>query len=527
MPNIVDYLTEFFDTGDQLRDFQHATRLYLDNNYALAPKTSWMYYVVFSIDPSAITEAQWKNQRRDYEAGMLVKSCDLPKYQIQVDTLNQYNKKTNVQSKITYQPISFSFHDDQSNITNSLWVNYYRYYYRDTWYGQKVGMLDQLSNKPAGYKNNKYQPIDSYTTSPDGRAGTPGMYGLNNNQSRPFFNAITIYQLNQKRFTSYVIINPLITAWEHDQLDNSQTNKFASNKMTVAYETVFYGEGKVRRDAPTGFATFHYDLTPSPLSIAGGGTNTIFGPGGIISGVNDIFGEQDGLLSRGLSGNPLNLIGAVSSTGNLLRNARNITTAGLRAEGQSILNSALQGALGGLGGGATGFLNGGLGSLSSSLGFGPKTGTILVGSNFIPNQATASPGDVAPTAPASTTGVNNTAALEARQNTTYYSSDDIQQLNTEADLSEALDAQTSNAKQIQERLDYSKSVDAEVQQKYKDAIQTSGQAEADAIRAQYASKGYEDPVKLEANLKLNTENQADLERKLLSILEVKPTSVPP
>jgi hypothetical protein len=518
MPSIVDYLSEFFDTGDQLRDFQHASRLYLDNNYALAPKTSWIYYVVFSIEPSAITEAQWKNQRRDYEAGMLVKSCDLPKYQISVDTLNQYNKKTNVQSKITYQPISLSFHDDQSNVTNSLWVNYYRYYYRDTWYGQKTGMLDQVTNKPAGYKNTKYQPIESYTVGPDGRPGTPGMYGLNNNQSKPFFNAITIYQLNQKRFTSYVIVNPLITAWEHDQLDNSQTNKFASNKMTVAYETVFYGEGKVRRDRPTGFATFHYDQSPSPLSIAGGGTNNLFGPGGFISGVDDIFGAQDGLLSRGLNGNPLNLLGAGIAGGNLLRNARNITRDSLRAEGQSILNTALGAALNGAnGGGIGGFLSSGLGSFGSSLGFGPKTGTLLVGANFKPNQATASPGDVVNSIPIFTNGVNSTAALEARKNTTYYSSDDIKQLNTEADVQEAINAQTSNAKQIQEKLDYSKSVDAEVKEKIKNAEQITGQAEADAIRAQYASKGYQDPAKLEANLKLNTENQADLTRKLAAI----------
>jgi len=511
MPSIVEYLSEFFDTGDQLRDFQHASRLYLDNNYALAPKTSWMYYVVFSIDPSAITEVQWKNQRRDYEAGMLVKSCDLPKFQIQVDTLNQYNKKTNVQSKITYQPISLSFHDDQSNVTNSLWVNYFRYYYRDTWYGQKVGTLDQITNKPAGYKNSKYQPIDSFTTGPDGRPGTPGMYGLNNNQSRPFFNAITIYQLNQKRFTSYVIVNPLITSWEHDQLDNSQVNKFASNKMTVAYETVFYGEGKVRRDAPTGFATFHYDLTPSPLSIAGGGTNTVFGPGGVVAGISDIFGEPDGLLSRGLSGNPLNLLGAGIAGGNLLRNARNITRDSLRAEGQSILNSALQGALGGLGAG-TGFLNGGLGSLSASLGFGPKTGTLLVGSNFVPNRATASPGDVVPSPAPVTNGF-----VQASQNTTYYSSDDIKQLTTQDDVYEALDSQGSNATQIQERLTYSQSVDAEVKQRVNDALNTSGQIEADAIRREYSSKGYEDPAKLEANLKLNIDNQADLQRKLAAL----------
>ena len=127
MPSIVDYLAGYTNQGE-MRDFRHATRLYLDNVYALAPKTSWIYYVVFSIEPSAITESQWKNQRRDYEAGMLVKSCDLPKFQIQTETLNQYNRKTNIYTKINYDPITITLHDDNNGITNSLWALYYGYY---------------------------------------------------------------------------------------------------------------------------------------------------------------------------------------------------------------------------------------------------------------------------------------------------------------------------------------------------------------------------------------------------------------
>ena len=500
MPSIVDYLAGYTNQGT-MRDFTHASRLYLDNNYALAPKTSWIYYVVFSIDPRAITEVQWKNQRRDYEAGMLVKSCDLPKFSIQTETLNQYNRKTNVQTKINYTPISFTFHDDQSNVTNSLWVNYFRYYYRDTWHGQRVGMTSELTNKPAAYKNNKYEGVDSYTSGTDGRPGTPGSYGLNNNQSVPFFNAITIYQLNQKRFTSYVIVNPLITAWEHDKLDQTSGSKFAENKMTIAYESVFYGEGRVRRDSPSGFATFHYDITPSPLSIAGGGTNTVFGPGGFIDGIDDIFGAEDGLLSRGLSGNPLNLLGAGIAGANLVKNARNITRSSLQAEGKSILQSALQGALAGAGGGFTGFLNGGIGSLGNSLGFGPKTGTLLVGSNFVPNRATAVQGDVVPTLPSSGSGnqIDQQAYAKAQADANVYSTQEIAQLSA-SDLPDAVSAMDQREADTKERLAKSEAMQSEFDSKYKDALATNGQSAADAIRREYASKGYEDPAKLQTNL---------------------------
>jgi hypothetical protein len=87
-----------------------------------------------------------------------------------------------------------------------------------------------------------------------------------------------------------VLVNPLITSWEHDSLEQS-SNKFAESKMSVAYEAVFYGEGQVKKENMSGFGTFHYDRTPSPLSIGGGGTSTLFGPGGIVAGAGEIFGD--------------------------------------------------------------------------------------------------------------------------------------------------------------------------------------------------------------------------------------------
>jgi len=526
MPSIVEYLSGFTNQGN-MHDYAHASRLYLDDTFALAPKTSWIYYVSFSINNDAIREVQWNEQKRGLEAGMLVKAVDLPKFKIQVETLNQYNRKTLIQQKISYEPISMTFHDDMSNVTNSLWVNYFRYYYQDTWHGQnvKTDRTFKTGDKiKAGYGNTKYQSGPT-TKLPDGRPGGHGKFGLNNNQGTPFFNAITIYQLNAKRFTSYVLINPLIESWEHDQLDQSSGSKFAQSRCTFGYETVFYGEGRViRNGSPEGFATFHYDQTPSPLSIAGGGNSSIFGPGGILSGTEDLFGQTDKLLS----GNSISSLGSIASIGiqgsNLIRNYKNISEASLKAEGQSILNSAIKGAIAGGGPGSGllgGIIGGGLGSLGKSLGFGPQTGTLLNGANFRPNstEATVDLGtQVGPTSFYEGTP----AALKA--NDLVLSGMELEQLDNPTAVENALIEQDAKRKDILNKIEVASKQQVEVDAAVNRAIAADGPAAGIAVREQYASQGYIAPQQYQAQLQVITDNQrnildnADAQAKLSSNL---------
>jgi hypothetical protein len=64
--------------------------------------------------------------------------------------------------------------------------------------------------------------------------------------------------------------------------------------MQILYETVIYGSGVVNKGDVPGFATIHYDKEPSPLTVLGGGTNSIFGPGGIIDGIGSVIGDIRG-----------------------------------------------------------------------------------------------------------------------------------------------------------------------------------------------------------------------------------------
>jgi hypothetical protein len=237
-------------------------------------------------------------------------------------------------------------HDDQSNVVHNLWLNYYRYYYADSTWGGTGPIGTARNNTPGAYQNNKYLPSTDLFN--------PVNYGLNSKLTvAPFFRSITIYQLNRKLFTSYKLVNPIIQSWEHDRLDQTQGNKLAESKMSLNYEAVFYGVGQVRKDTPTGFAVFHYDTSPSPLSLAGGGNNSLFGPGGVIPGALEIFGDVSNILNPDSNVGPLGVLGTVIKGASLVRNVKGITRDSLRAEGYSILQGTLrnisQGGLNGLG----------------------------------------------------------------------------------------------------------------------------------------------------------------------------------
>ena len=76
----------------QLADFQHAARLFTDDDFRLAPKLKFQYHVSFSINPTAIKSLNF-TYRHNTEINMLVKTADMPKFTINTETLNQYNRK--------------------------------------------------------------------------------------------------------------------------------------------------------------------------------------------------------------------------------------------------------------------------------------------------------------------------------------------------------------------------------------------------------------------------------------------------
>jgi hypothetical protein len=304
--------------GANLRDQQHANRLYVQNNYARAPKVGFLYFVNFNLGQNVIRNGAWLDAGGDVDAGLLVKKVDMPKFSIATEVINQYNKKTVIQTGIKYNPVTIDFHDDNSDITNGLWANYYKYYYTDGRYGDYTNGSQAFNNRLGGTKY--------------GTKDYP--YGLNAGQADPFFTSIDIFVLHQHRFTQLTLINPLINEWSHDSIDQSDGIKILSNKMTVSYESVNYKSGKIEAKGPSGqFTQKYYDKTASPLSIAGRGNSTIFGAGGILSGIDSVSNAIE-------EGNYLKAAIQASTT---IRNAKNVTVGSLITEGTSIANSAFAG----------------------------------------------------------------------------------------------------------------------------------------------------------------------------------------
>jgi len=50
MPSINNFLKGFQDGLPGMKDYQHASRLYIDNNFKLMPKQKFLFHVVFNTD---------------------------------------------------------------------------------------------------------------------------------------------------------------------------------------------------------------------------------------------------------------------------------------------------------------------------------------------------------------------------------------------------------------------------------------------------------------------------------------------
>jgi len=315
-----------------LADFAHASRLYVDDSFRLAPKQKFLYHVVFNINPNAkITDPPLDNHQR--ELNMLVKAVDLPQYTVDMVTAQQYNKKRKIQTKISYDPIMITFHDDNYGVTTALWETYYRYYFKDGEYGSKDIVGNQnTSTKGAFGRGNAYG---------DAKVNQ-NRFGLDSDAKEAFFTSIQIYQMARKTYTCYTLVNPIVQRWQHDSMNNQESSP-VQNQMTVEYEAVFYSRGRVQANgAPAGFGQEHYDKTPSPNSLSGGGSTSLLGTGGILSG---LFGSNDGpytYIGSQLGGGRGGItLGSIIRTANRLKNAKNLSKAGLRQEGFNILTGAI------------------------------------------------------------------------------------------------------------------------------------------------------------------------------------------
>ena len=307
MPSINNFLKGFQDGLPGMKDYQHASRLYIDDNFKLMPKQKFLFHVVFNTDEELFFDKLSPNER--LELNMLVKACDLPKYDMSYEEKIQYNKKMYAATRIAYEPVNITFHDDHADTVNAFWKKYYEYNIADS-----INMNNDLT-----ISNTK---DDYYLFGSDKRPTTKFGMDTPKQRRKPYLKGIEIFVLHKQRFTSMTLVNPVIGSFSHDNLDQADGAGVLNNTMQILYETVIYKSGIINRNNIPGFATIHYDNSPSPLTVLGGGTNSIFGPGGVIDGVGSVIRNvQSG-----------NILGAILSASNTYNNAKKIKKRDVKEE---------------------------------------------------------------------------------------------------------------------------------------------------------------------------------------------------
>lgn len=240
------------NSGMLFRDQQHASKLFADDGFRLAPKFDHLFHVAFNINPAALKNTELSLRHKN-EINMLVKSVSLPKFTMATETVNQYNRKKVIQTQHTFEGTTVTFHDDNMGLINMLWQNYYSYYYADSTSATKSGAYNRVATKNGNYIKNSY--------------------GLDNGSTIPFFNYITIYHMARHEYVAYKLHNPLIKSFDHKDVKYNGQGNTHENTMSLLYEAVSYSTGVVNTDNVEGFGLEHYDVTPSPLSGFAGSTN--------------------------------------------------------------------------------------------------------------------------------------------------------------------------------------------------------------------------------------------------------------
>jgi hypothetical protein len=279
------------------------------------PKQKFLFHVVFNTDETLFVDGFNANER--YQLNMLVKQCDLPKYNMSYEEKTQYNKKMYAGTRIAYEPVNITFHDDHADTVNAFWKKYYEYNIADS-----IGMNSDLT-----ISNTK----DDYYNYGDARQTTKFGMDTPRQRQKPYLKGIEIFVLHKKRFTSMTLVNPVIGSFSHDNLDQADGAGVMNNTMQILYETVIYKSGVVNKNNVPGFATINYDNSPSPLTILGGGTNSIFGPGGVVDGIGSVIRNvQSG-----------NILGAILGASNTYNNAKKIKKSAVKEELKGIAKDGI------------------------------------------------------------------------------------------------------------------------------------------------------------------------------------------
>ena len=157
---------------------------------------------------------------RDMLKGLsdIVQSCDLPSFAFDTQTLNQYNRKRIIQTKVNWNPINIRFYDTRDNKFQKVMEEYFKWYYKDgrenTWsFGSgswvpdtvaEAPFLDDFGFQPPFSKGSKAKERKFVSTVPYGETNTASKGDLHGDEpainfEKYFFSKIVITRMSGGR----------------------------------------------------------------------------------------------------------------------------------------------------------------------------------------------------------------------------------------------------------------------------------------------------------------------------------------
>lgn len=191
---------------------------------------------------------------------LLADSVELPSHSYTTTTLNQYNRKRVVQTRVDYDPISISIVDTVDNSFLSMMIAYSNYYYGGNLFTKSPDQY-ALDTTVDNDFNFGYSPV-SHT----------GKY---------FFDQIIIHREAKGEDQKVILINPIIAAVRHDTLSYNAGADATRWQIQLVYEGIQYeGFGSTvnvtnRNQGGSFFDPGATVQTPTPATAVDGGLGPI------------------------------------------------------------------------------------------------------------------------------------------------------------------------------------------------------------------------------------------------------------
>jgi hypothetical protein len=191
------------------------------------PRYKFMYYARFVPSSEATNLYNDLKDLGRWENGISfkIRSIDKPNVDLNIQQLNQYNRKRYAYTKVEYKPVKVKVYDTSNDIPLELWRRYFTYYFGDS---RNKGQSESQSSF-----NYNQPPVTGTFNYGNGWGFSPIGERLN------FFDRIELYALFGRRYTQINYINPKISDINWGTYE-SESSELADFDITLNYEAIEY-----------------------------------------------------------------------------------------------------------------------------------------------------------------------------------------------------------------------------------------------------------------------------------------------